>query len=147
MEALLHCMEDGPISQAHSQLPHRPSRVHVWTEPLPHLWLFEKCSAIMHHGGSGTVATALLAKKPQIICPVMFDQRFWAERLSMEGLQLGQQCSHIGQLTARELSHALRVVAGPAVGRAVNDIGEAIQDENGLENALREIDTVLRTQK
>ncbi len=140
-------MKDGPISQAYLQLADKPRRVHLWTEPLSHPWLFEKCSAIMHHGGSGTVATALLAKKPQIISPVMFDQKFWAERLSMEGLQLGHQCPHVSQLTARELSHALRVVAGPAVKRAVTDIGGAVQRENGLETALNVIRTVLQTYK
>ncbi len=141
MEALVHCTKGGPTSQAYTRLPY--PRVHLWTEPLPHLWVFERCSAVLHHGGSGTVASALLAKKPQIICPVMFDQKFWAERLSMEGLQLGQECRSIGQLTARELSHALKVVAGPAVRRAVADMGGVLQRENGVETALREIRTVV----
>jgi hypothetical protein len=43
-------------------------------------------SAIVSHGGSGTVHTALAAGVPQVLCPHMFDQFSWAERLSARGL-------------------------------------------------------------
>jgi len=40
----------------------------------------------IHHGGSGTVAACLLAGTPQLVCPVMFDQPFWARRVVSLGV-------------------------------------------------------------
>ena len=36
--------------------------------------LFPRCAAVVHHGGIGTVATAMAAGIPQLICPLCFDQ-------------------------------------------------------------------------
>ncbi|KAK1306781.1 hypothetical protein QJS10_CPA10g00556 [Acorus calamus] len=53
---------------------------------LPYSWLFQRCSVVIHHGGSGSTAAALRAGVPQIICPFMFDQFYWAERMFWLGL-------------------------------------------------------------
>ena len=131
MEAIFQCTQGGLISQTYSTLKHHPKRVYLWTKPVPHLWLFEKCSAILHHGGSGTVASVLLTRKPQIICPVMFDQMFWAEHLSWEGLAY-QCCSHMKQLTAGELTHALKVVHGVTMKKHIQDVSTQLSKEDGL---------------
>ena len=39
------------------------------------------CDVIVHHGGSGTAGAALAAGKPMLICPFIFDQRFWGDQL------------------------------------------------------------------
>lgn len=44
--------------------------------------LFSQSCGVWHHGGSGRVAEATRAGKPQIILPTLFDQRNWAERLA-----------------------------------------------------------------
>ena len=49
---------------------------------LPFEKLFSRSCGVWHHGGSGSVAEATRAGKPQIILPTHFDQRNWAERLS-----------------------------------------------------------------
>jgi UDP:flavonoid glycosyltransferase YjiC (YdhE family) len=36
--------------------------------------LFPQCAAVVHHGGIGTVAKAMAAGAPQLICPICFDQ-------------------------------------------------------------------------
>ena len=141
MEAIFQCTEGGLVSQIYSTLKDHPKGVHLWTKPVSHLWLFEKCSAILHHGGSGTVASALLTRKPQIICPVMFDQMFWAEHLSWEGL--AYQCC-LKKLSAGELTHALKVVNGPALKKHIEDIGTQLSKEDGLQVALTEINNILR---
>ena len=53
---------------------------------LPHVPLFARCAAVLHHGGSGTTAAALLAGVPQIIMPFMFDQFQAAERMVWLGV-------------------------------------------------------------
>eukprot|EP00798_Chlamydomonas_sp_ICE-L_P006183 gene6183-2799_t len=55
-------------------------------EPVPHQLLFPYCSVVLHPGGSGTTAAALLAGLPQLFTPLHYDQPFWAERLSYLGL-------------------------------------------------------------
>lgn len=41
--------------------------------------------AVVHHGGAGTTAAGLRAGRPTLICPVLGDQGFWAERVSHLG--------------------------------------------------------------
>lgn len=143
MEAIFQCIQGGSISQAYSNLKHHSKRVHLWARPVPHSLLFEKCSVVLHHGGSGTVASALLACKPQIICPVMFDQTLWAEHLSWRGLAY-HCCSHLKQLSASELTHALKVVCGPAMKKCVEDVSNELAKEDGVQVALTEIDKMLK---
>ena len=40
---------------------------------IPHTWLFERVSAVVHHGGAGTTATGLFAGKPTVIVPFFGD--------------------------------------------------------------------------
>ena len=141
MEAIFQCMQDGTISKVFAELSVKPQRVHIWTSPTPHQWLFHKCSIILHHGGSGTVATALMAQKPQIICPVMFDQNFWAEHLSWKGL--GYHCPHVGQLSTKELTHAIKIVLGAAMRKCVADVGTAVSKEDGVKAAVSEIEKLM----
>jgi UDP:flavonoid glycosyltransferase YjiC (YdhE family) len=55
-------------------------------EDLDHAWLLPQCAAIVHHGGSGTVACALRAGTPQVICPLLYDQPFWAHHMHWLGV-------------------------------------------------------------
>lgn len=43
--------------------------------------LFAHVSAVIHHGGAGTIAQAFRAGVPQIICPLAFDQFINADRV------------------------------------------------------------------
>ena len=40
---------------------------------IPHTWLFERVSAVVHHGGAGTTATGLFAGKPTVVVPFFGD--------------------------------------------------------------------------
>ena len=142
MEAIFQCREDGPVMKAYSILPTRPKRTHLWPKHLPHLWLFPKCSIILHHGGSGTVATSLISQKPQIISPVMFDQSMWAEKLSWEGV--AYQCPNPPQLTDHEFSHALKVASGEAMRRRARELGARVSEEDGVKKALMNMEKVLK---
>ncbi len=52
----------------------------------PHSLLFPRAKGIIHHGGAGTMAQALLAGKPQFVIPFSADQPFWANKLYTLGL-------------------------------------------------------------
>jgi len=53
-----------------------------WIYPIdyaPHDWLFPKVSAVVHHGGVGTLAAGLYAGKPTLIIPFLVDQPHWGQ--------------------------------------------------------------------
>ncbi|KAK3238752.1 hypothetical protein CYMTET_51266 [Cymbomonas tetramitiformis] len=53
---------------------------------VPHGWLLPRVSVAVHHGGAGTTASSLLAGAPQVICPIEYDQFFWAETMCSLGV-------------------------------------------------------------
>ena len=59
----------------------------VLEHPVAHDALLPRCAALLHHGGAGTVAAALRAGVPQLICPLLrsFDQQSNAERVAWSG--------------------------------------------------------------
>ena len=59
---------------------------HLKTNYVAHNWLFPKCYSILHHGGSGTVASAVIAGKPQLVLPFIFDQMYWGDRVEWMGV-------------------------------------------------------------
>ena len=72
----------------------------------PHDWLFPKMSAVIHHGGSGTTATALRAGVPQVLVPLILDQYHHAQRLYEEGL--APRPVPMEKITAPQLARAIR---------------------------------------
>lgn len=57
-------------------------------EKAPHRLIFKKAKGLIHHGGVGTMAEALLSGVPQLIIPFSADQPFWAHRLYAKGYAL-----------------------------------------------------------
>ncbi|KAK4401931.1 O-mycaminosyltylonolide 6-deoxyallosyltransferase [Sesamum angolense] len=61
-------------------------RLLCFSGAIPYNWLFPRCAAAIHHGGSGSTAAALHAGIPQVICPFILDQFYWAERMFWLGV-------------------------------------------------------------
>jgi len=102
---------------------------------VPYDWLFPRVAAAVHHGGAGTVATALRAGMPSVAVPVLPDQAFWARRLH----SLGAAPPQIPQknLTAHNLSAAiLQAATDPDIRRRREALGTRIAAENGVERAV-----------
>lgn len=76
------------------------SLLHVHCGLLGHAQLFSQCSVVLHHGGAGTFSAALLAQRPQIILPFIFDQGHRAERVSEQSLGVGLSLDHKGSGSA-----------------------------------------------
>ena len=133
-QAIIQCQPDGLIHLAYTKLPEVPELLHLYPGDVPHSWLFEQCTGILHHGGSGTVATALLSRKPQIICPIMFDQEFWAEQLSWRELAI--RCSSPKQLKEEELVGALRGLRSAAMRSNIETAACDLEKEDGIQTAL-----------
>jgi len=117
------------------QLPDTVYRV----ESIPHTWLFQRVAAVVHHGGAGTTASGLRAGKPLIITPYTTDQFFWASRISALGV--GPRSVPYHSLTADVLAAMIRqVVTDQEMRRKAAAIGQCIQAEEGVGNALEVIE-------
>lgn len=138
--AVFQCKENGLIFKAYSKFSPRPKEIHLLTGMVSHEWLFPQCLAVLHHGGSGTVATALSSNKPQIISPVMFDQNMWAEHLNWVGV--AYQVPSPAKMTAERLSQALDYVKDENVQKTISELRRTMVNENGLKMA---VDVIMRT--
>ncbi len=76
---------------------------------VDHAALFERVAGVAHHGGSGTVHTALRAGIPQFVMPQIVDQFYWGKRLFEMGL--GPRPVSPKRLTAKALARAVRDLA------------------------------------
>ena len=142
LNGLFQCTPGGRVEKAHNQLQWTPSCIRLWAGPLPHSWLFSRCCAVLHHGGSGTVATALMAKKPQVICPMMFDQQHWAEQLAWEGLAV--QCPGLAKLSEADLSSALNVLFKSKMAETVQTVASRLEREDGVGLAVARVEGLLK---
>lgn len=78
------CSEKGePVKNGISLFS---DRLFCFSGSVPYKWLFPKCAAAVHHGGSGSTAAALHAGIPQVLCPFILDQFYWADRMFWLGV-------------------------------------------------------------
>ncbi|KAF6248878.1 hypothetical protein COO60DRAFT_1020081 [Scenedesmus sp. NREL 46B-D3] len=74
-----------PLANAHAALDPNSQQPRLFLQHQPlacHHLLLRDADAVLHHGGAGTTAAALAAGTPQLVCPLQFDQFYWAERIA-----------------------------------------------------------------
>ncbi|HLH14940.1 MAG TPA: glycosyltransferase [Solirubrobacteraceae bacterium] len=121
----------GLSAAAASELP--ASAIAV--DSVAHDRLFERCAAVVHHGGAGTVAAALRAGVPSVIVPHMIDQHGWGRRVH----QLGAAPAPIPRrkLSAERLAEAISAAAGDASMRErAGELAQRIREEDGISRAV-----------
>lgn len=95
----------------------------------------------MHHGGSGTTAAALLAGRPQVICPFVADQPFWASRAHAAGVAVPPQPQR--RLTPDGLAAAIGLAATDArMAATAAELGRRVRAENGLDRAVTVLESL-----
>ena len=118
--------------------PGSPS-VKVVAGPVPHSKLFPRLAAVVHHGGAGTLATALRAGVPQVLVPHAFDQHYYAHRLQRLGI--APKGIPMGGLTASKLARAIgATLALPPAPRL--EVAERLRPGGGLRRAVERIDAL-----
>jgi sterol 3beta-glucosyltransferase len=100
---------------------------------VSHSWLFDKVSAICHHGGAGTTAAGFAAGVPSIIVPFSNDQFAWAYR----AYELGVAPKPLSKkhLSASRLAEAICFTDHDDVRQRAAALGAAIRAENGAKDA------------
>ncbi len=111
-----------------------PGTVHL-LDQAPHDWLLPRMAAIVHHGGSGTTGAALAAGRPQVICPFVADQPFWAARAHAVGVAVPPQPPR--RLTSDTLAAAIRLATTDEAMKATADeFGRRVRAEEGTGRAV-----------
>ncbi|XP_022762896.1 sterol 3-beta-glucosyltransferase UGT80B1 isoform X2 [Durio zibethinus] len=122
-------------------------RLFCFSGMIPYTWLFPRCAAAIHHGGSGSTAAALYAGIPQILCPFMLDQFYWAEKMfwlgvAPEPLRRNHLVPEntIGtsiRVAANVLSQAIHDALSPRVKARALEICKRISLEDGVSEAVK----------
>jgi sterol 3beta-glucosyltransferase len=103
---------------------------------LPHGWLFEQVSAVVHHGGFGTTAAGLRSGAPSIVIPHIIDQFAWGQAVFETGA--GPRPIPRRKLTAERLAAAITLALTDEAMRAkAAEVGRRIREEpDGVTQAV-----------
>ncbi|MFQ5421087.1 MAG: glycosyltransferase, partial [Anaerolineae bacterium] len=105
-------------------------------ESVPHDWLFDRVTAVVHHGGAGTTAAGLRAGVPSVVTPYFADQYFWGDRVTEAGV--GPTAVPRNKLTVPKLAAALeQAVNDAAMRQKAARLVKKIRAEDGVSEAVR----------
>ena len=111
-------------------------------DQVPHDLLLPRVAAVVHHGGAGTTAAAVAAGRPQVVCPFVADQPFWAGRV--RALGIGPEPVPQRRLTADALAAAVRRAVGdPAIRDAAAALGARVRGEDGAAAAVGALEALV----
>ncbi len=115
------------------------------TGPVPHTYLLPRASCFVHHGGFGSTAAAIQAGVPAIVIPHIIDQFIWGNKVYELGV--GPKPIPRSKLNAEALATAFKeATENSSLKEKSAELGSLIRNENGLENAMRQIDQIAITQ-
>jgi len=122
-----------------------PANVYV-IDKLPHDWLFPQVSAVVHHGGPGTLAAAIRAGAPSVVIPFALDQPFWGARVAALGI--GPAPLDPRRLTAEALAQAMtQVTQDQSLRERAAELGRHIRAEDGVGNAVALFEQYISTRE
>ena len=109
----------------------------------PHDWLFPRMAGVIHHGGAGTTAAGIRAGVPTTVVSHMADQPYWGRRV--QELGVGAKFIRRHELTTERLVRAIREMTdNPQIGENAIALREKIRQEDGIAEAVKAFDTLLR---
>jgi len=117
------------FAKSGAQIPEVPDSIFV-IDGAPHDWLFLQCSAVVHHGGAGTLAAGLRAGKPTLVVPFFGDQYFWGKICRNRGA--GPEPINKEDFTEDGFTAALTEMLTDEMQAAATALGESIRAEDGV---------------
>lgn len=110
----------------------------LFIKKYPHLKLFPNMTAVIHHGGAGTTATAAISGVPQIIVPHLLDQYYWGNQIYQSSL--GPSPIWRSRLTSKKLVTAIReCLSNRRIRQKAKEAAGIIKQQDSLEFAVNEI--------
>jgi UDP:flavonoid glycosyltransferase YjiC (YdhE family) len=104
----------------------------------PHLKLFPRMAAVIHHGGAGTTASSAASGVPQIIVPHILDQYYWGNQIYQS--KLGPKPIWRAKLSSPKLAAAImECLSNQNMRNSAKEAAEEIRQNDGLEITVREI--------
>jgi UDP:flavonoid glycosyltransferase YjiC (YdhE family) len=102
---------------------------------VPHDWLFNHVSCVVHHGGAGTTAAGIATGKPTVVVPFFGDQPFWGAMIARAGA--GPSPIPNKKLTAENLAEAIKEALKPTTLERAKELGQKIATEKGAESGAQ----------
>jgi rhamnosyltransferase subunit B len=103
--------------------------------------LLPRCSAIVHHGGIGTLSQGMLAGIPQLIMPMAYDQFDNAERLRELGIGTAVP---VRSFRATRVAHALQeLLSNSSTGTRCREIATRMANGHGLSQSAEAVECLV----
>lgn len=102
---------------------------------VPHDWLFQHVSCVIHHGGAGTTAAGLSLGRPTVVVPFFGDQQFWGGIVAMAGA--GPMPVPYKLLTVEKLTDAIQTALKPSTQEKAQEIADKMRKESGVKDGVR----------
>jgi len=117
-------------------LPYKQLNPNIYiVQTIPHENIFPYCSMVVHHGGSGTTQSTLLAGKPSIVVAHAFDQPYWGKKLYEIGV--ASKPLQKQTITAEKLADSiLTVLKNSDLSKRAQEISQTVREENGIDKAV-----------
>lgn len=123
------------VSRGWSKIGEDSARENIlYLGDCPHEWLFQRVSAVVHHGGAGTTACGLLNARPTVVVPFFGDQPFWGQMIA--NARAGPEPIPYKALNSKNLADAISFCLSPAAIAAAGDIARKMRHENGVKQAV-----------
>jgi sterol 3beta-glucosyltransferase len=103
---------------------------------VDHDWLFPRCRAVIHHGGTGTTSAGLTAGCPTWIYSLFYDQPFWGQQISRLGV--GGH-SRFNDMRPGPLAAAVRQLAREDIRHRASALGDQLRREDGVAMAINAV--------
>ncbi|TQV90735.1 UDP-glucose,sterol transferase [Cordyceps javanica] len=100
----------------------------------PHDWLFQRVSAVVHHGGAGTTAAGIAAGKPTVVVPFFGDQAFWGQMVARAGA--GPEPVPFTEMTVDSLTQSITTALTEHVQKGAQEMAKTIAAENGAQDTV-----------
>lgn len=105
----------------------------------PHLKVFPRCSAVIHHGGAGTTQTATICGCPSVVIAHILDQFLWGTELKQLGI--GGKVLNRRKVSSKRIAREIQaVLQDKSIIEKAKKIGKQLKNEDGVTNAVNIIE-------
>jgi len=104
----------------------------------PHLKLFPRMAAVIHHGDAGTTASSTISGVPQIIVPHALDQFYWGNQVYQSNL--GPRPIWRSRLTVKRIATAIQeCLSSDLIRQKAQAASETIHGQDSVELTAQEV--------